>query len=209
MSVMQEQVHLIISDSLTGANLPGELMTQGADVRHVIKDQIGIADARLLIEQSSSTPLTSGAYTFIVFTQSITGEAQNALLKLLEEPPLNVAIYFIIPHESILISTLKSRFVTTTLSPEGTSDESSVQDFLSAPVASRLAMIADKAKNKDTKWLESMVTNLGRVLTLPPQAEKSLVYQSLALVESYIRIRGASKKMLLEELALSIPVKAN
>lgn len=206
---MEGQVKLIIASSLEEADLPVDLKKPGTDVRHVDKEQIGIADARSLIEQSSRTSLSSGVYSFIVTTKSITGEAQNALLKLLEEPPINTSIYLIIPHESLLMPTLRSRFVMVEKSGKGESDGAvEAEVFLSSTLAERLHLIAEKAKQKDTIWLERMVMNLGKLVSISPRVSDAPVYRALALTESYIGIRGASRKMLLEELALSMPVKA-
>jgi len=204
---MEGQVHLVISSTLETANLPSDLMSPATDVRHVIKDQLGIADARDLVELSSRTSLSSETYSFVIVTKSITTEAQNALLKLLEEPPKNTSIYLVVPHESLLIPTLRSRFITAESVVAEIGQDVDAQIFLTTPIADRLALIASKAKQKDTLWLETMVLNLGKVVTSSPEVPLLNVYKALGLAESYVRIRGASRKMLLEELALSLPVK--
>ena len=64
-------------------------------------------------------------------------------------------------------------------------------------------MIAQKTKAKDSLWIEHIL--LGTELWIVTNASKSQFYKALLLVQTYIRTKGSSAKMLLEELALQIP----
>ena len=100
---------LIFADSLALSGIPDAYLEQGADVLHLIKDRFGIDDARELSEQASQTPFASSVRVFVIATNDVAVEAQNALLKLLEEPPQHARFYLILPPGSFLLPTLRSR----------------------------------------------------------------------------------------------------
>jgi DNA polymerase III delta prime subunit len=69
-----------------------------------------IDDARELKSLANMRPVTdSDKKIFILMMNGITVEAQNALLKLLEEPPEYVHFFLIIPSAHLLLPTVKSR----------------------------------------------------------------------------------------------------
>src|SRR3989344_7768194 len=71
-------------------------------------DRFGVDDARALIEQAQLK--TFGESTFLIAVGSITTEAQQALLKLFEEPQAGIMFVLIAPHGAI-IPTLRSRML--------------------------------------------------------------------------------------------------
>lgn len=189
--------HLIIASSVESSGLPAELQTPSVDVRHMVVEQLGIGDARDLIEQSHRRAFGQAAYTFVIVAQNITPEAQNALLKLFEEPPNNTIFYLVIPRQSMLLPTLRSRFVDQVDRKDQTVSKETMT-FLDMNLNERLAFIADQAK-KQPEALGQLVSSLGQVKDLSPTAKRSLL-----LVDKYVYNRGASRKALLEELALSL-----
>ncbi|MEZ4200441.1 MAG: hypothetical protein R3B69_02515 [Candidatus Paceibacterota bacterium] len=195
---MTQSLYLYIAPDLTSAPLPTPVQTAGLDVVHIATGQFTIDDARRLKVASHTKSVASTEHAFIIAARTLTTEAQNALLKLFEEPPAGSAFYVVVPHESVLIPTLRSRFTTV----ERTVKEDTPVEFLELTYQDRLALIAEKAKAKDQVWMD-------RVLTTVATKHASLdapALQSLALVERYLNNRGASRKMLLEELALALPV---
>lgn len=195
-----EAAHLLIADSIDTAALPLSLQTPSVDVRHFITERFGIDEARQLKEASARRPLQESTFSFVVVAQDLTLEAQNALLKLLEETPLGTAFYLIIPRESILIPTLRSRFITAKASKVATE---SAGEFLGLSYRERLEWIGNVAK-KDPVRLSQLFTELGRV---PAEQWPISSRPALLLVSQYVYNRGASRKMLIEELALSLPEK--
>lgn len=202
---MQPAVNLLIAKDIESSALPDSLKLQKTDVRHFILSQLGINEVRYLTDASAKKSLTEEDYVFVILANVITPEAQNALLKLFEEPPAKTIFYLIIPAESMLLPTLRSRFI---LANDSNSkvDTTVGREFIKLNYAERLELIASKAKNKDLVWMENLVTTLGyldKIEKISPKFKKSLL-----LCEAYFRIRGAGKKMLLEELALTLPVSS-
>ncbi len=200
---MQPSVNLLIAPDLVTSSLPEDYKKPKTDVRHFILPQLGIDEVRQITTASSSKSLSESDYVFVIVTANITLEAQNALLKIFEEPPKGTIFYLIIPAETLLLPTLRSRFILAD-SAVTKLDNVTATDFMQLGYSERLELIADKIKKKDAGWMETLVVGLGQIDK--EQNFEANFKHSLLLCESYFRIRGAGKKMLLEELALSLPV---
>ena len=163
----------------------------------------GIDDASALRHEANLRPVVRDERVFVLILTTVTVEAQNALLKIFEEP-LASQFHIIVSSEDTLIPTLRSRMrverYATGIDPNA---QALAQAFLAAPYTERLADVAAGAKNKDDAWFRGVLRGLeeGYTKTLPPDALTAVVF-----VHMYIEHRGASKKMLFEYLALSLPV---
>jgi DNA polymerase III delta prime subunit len=84
--------------------------TQNPDFYHEKFEVIGIDDSRKLKELHSSKSFKEGTNRiFIIESSSITHEAQNALLKIFEEPNTDTHFFLIMPSVEVLLPTLRSR----------------------------------------------------------------------------------------------------
>lgn len=193
------RTHLLITDSIDTSFLPEELHTPSTDVRHIVTDKLLIGDVRSLKEASLRLPVSRDFLSFVIFAGSIEPEAQNALLKLFEEPPAKSEFWLLTPHESRLIPTLRSRFVD--VMRDSSREKDQAEEFLKLDYKGRLEYIADLQK-KDSDLLRKLFSSLSHLETKGEKAG-----QSLLLVSRYVYNRGAGIKMLMEELALSLPLK--
>ena len=167
--------------------------------------QIGVDDVRKIISDAYRMPDNdTKERVLVVATQFITEEAQQALLKIIEEPPQSTRFIFIIPVGYYFLQTLESRFERATVNEEGT-QTGSFNEFKNAALADRLAAIESAVKTKDTVWqaeikkgLHQYVKNLDAT-TMDVGTLKDLEYVSRLLLT-----RGASNKFLLEHLALTL-----
>lgn len=74
------------------------------------KTQSGIAEIRNLIYLAQKKPYNSPIRTIIILeAQALTVEAQNALLKILEEPPTSTRFVLTSPTTENILSTISSR----------------------------------------------------------------------------------------------------
>lgn len=194
---METHAHLLIASSIESSNLPDDLKKEHADTSHLTRSSLGIEDARKLTQMSASSGWEKGR-RFVILAENMTEEAQNALLKLFEDPPQDTIFYLIVPNASILLPTLRSRLI---LSDSAAQNQTSaaVLEFIKMNFGERLDLIAKLAK-KDSDALKRLVIELGKHGTKDQKAKRSLL-----LASKYINNRGASKKMLAEELALSLP----
>lgn len=193
------RAHLLIADSINTPTLPEELRTPSTDIRHIITDKLSIKDVRGLKEESVRLPLSRNVLSFVIVTGSVEVEAQNALLKLFEEPPAHTEFFLINPHESRLLPTLRSRFVD--IDYDKNLESALAKEFLVLDYKDRLEYIA-VAQKKNTDSLRKLFNSLSHYPFTDPAAKKSLL-----LVSRYVYNRGAGLKMLMEELALSLKVE--
>src|SRR3989344_5872540 len=72
----------------------------------------GVDEARELRERAYMRALQHAQCkrrAFVVASPGMTTEAQNALLKTLEEPPADAVFFFIVPSPDSLLATIRSR----------------------------------------------------------------------------------------------------
>lgn len=204
MSMTEPHAVLLIANGLEEAELPDQYRQPTADVFHVCVENLGIDSARYLVTVASTRPVDGGNKVVVAVFQKATVEAQNALLKLLEEPPAEVLFYVVVPHPSVLLSTLKSRLVALGGNKSTIQLSAETQKFLKATLAERLAVIADKQKAKDGEWMSSLVHELANWAAAAPRELSAEALISIHTAERYVNIRGSSRKSLLEDIALAL-----
>lgn len=168
----------------------------------------GIDEARELRARASSRAL-SGRRVFVVATPSMTGEAQNALLKTLEEPPGDALFFFITPSPQTLLPTLRSRAHIMDVRhayTDAARPRVDTKAFLKAPVQERLDMLKPllekgEEERRDLGAIMSFLAALERALESDPE-ELRAVYRA----RKYAADKGALMKPLLEQVALLVPV---
>ncbi len=166
-------------------------------------EKFGIDEARQLKHVSSQLPIKDSHRVFVISVETITVEAQNALLKLFEEPPETTRFYLIVQNENILIDTLLSRLFKIGNEEKSSEVSAVAKKFLKLSFAERIEIIALKTKEKDTVWAENLLAGLEVYVDENKNQE---IMSALVFVRKYYFGRSASKKMLLEHLAFSLPV---
>jgi hypothetical protein len=200
---METHAHLRVAPSLGAAVIDEDLKREGPDTRHVVTDSFGIDEARGLIANSSRRPLGGGKHRFVIVARILTVEAQNALLKLFEDPPTDTHFYLIVPHESALIPTLRSRLIKE-VDQVKVVDLAETDQFLGQDIRSQLEDLADLSKRQPER-LASLAKEIG--LSKPTDLQPN-GHRALLMALKYVYNRGASRKMLLENLILSMQEKA-
>ena len=181
----------------------------------------GIDEARALKEAAERTAVTGGKKIFIAAANSMTREAQNALLKVLEEPPKDTHFFFVLPSAEALLPTLRSRLHSAALGARAVSQESAelAKSFFQSAIPARLKLIAallkelekEKEEKRDTPALILAKENIMRFLdALERTAAEEVRGNAGALTEileakKYSRDKAPSFKLLLEHLALVLP----
>ena len=146
---------------------------------------------------------------FVLGAHGFTTEAQNALLKTLEEPTRNTSFFIITGTESQVLLTLRSRCRIFDVVTE--SNNFKIELFMKADLAKRLEILdsmtqrveeeEDKIKRKEE--VRSFLNSLE--LFLKSDLEKnSKALEELYMVRKYINDRPSSSKLLLEHLALVV-----
>ena len=174
----------------------------------------------------------AGRKFFILEIDSITNEAQNALLKIFEEPNDYAHFFLVIPSEELLLPTLRSRLFMvrkrrfseivhgSTLVPgensykgypctEDVKINKNLVSFLSSGKAERIAFVDKLATDiSDDKKPKSAAldfcADLSRHLRADGIEKNAAALAAIAKTESYLRDRAPSIKQLLEYVALSV-----
>jgi len=181
------------------------------DFFDAVYETFTIDDSRALRAMHGIRPIhISGKKIFIISMAGITIEAQNALLKLLEEPAEYAYFFLIIPSAHLLLSTVKSRMASIEISSQKEYSTFEGEKFLKLSVTKRLDMIKvlldDISKEKKTKQdAISFLNEIESVLYTRQGVKKvATALRSLDIIKKYINDRAPSLKMLLESVALSV-----
>ncbi len=169
--------------------------------------QFGIDDARELRERASLRALGERRI-FIVAAPDLNREAQNALLKTLEEPPESVLFFFILPSPEALLGTLRSRVQILRMSDIHITNiehpSIDMEKFLAAAPQKRLDMLKpllekDEDEKRDMGEILAFLTSLENKLQKCPEGLIA-VYRA----RKFITDKGALVKPLLEQIALLV-----
>lgn len=179
--------------------------------------QFGIDDAHELRTRASARAIGDGdRRVFVISASGITSEAQNALLKTLEEPPARALFVFIVPAPETLLATVRSRSQILRIEGDGKPSKESVdaKEFFAATPAKRLDLLKTiLEKDGDDKYdtgailafLASLERYIAHMRDLRSPASKKEALDTIYRARMYIGDRGALVKALLESVALLSP----
>jgi hypothetical protein len=217
----------ILSELVTDARMRFQFEGEhNPDVQVLEVERFGIDEARQLRETAALRSI-SGHALYIVGVSTITTEAQQALLKLFEEPQAGVVFVLLAPHGSI-IATLRSRMLPYPTTQQQNAGQNGLAErseenrgpfgkrfaveFLRSNQKDRSAFIAKLLKDDEgvreraRDFLQALESELYKTMTKPkPSKEYIDGLSDIAKVRSYANDRSPSFKMLLEHLAVSLP----
>lgn len=170
--------------------------------------RVTIDDVRMLSEYTYG----SAPQIVLVSTDDILHEAQQALLKTLEEPGAQTKIVFIMPHVAHLLPTIMSRVEVVHYEGENSENiyKTDMQKFISSDVPTRLKWVEKFIKDhEDHETTRSILKRYIDALTeiiLNKKDISSIVLEDLQYASANILTRGSSIKMLLEHIAITLPI---
>jgi DNA polymerase III delta prime subunit len=181
------------------------------DLHHYEYESLGIDDGKML--QSYAIQKALGEYKiFVASFGTITREAQNALLKLFEDPKERTHFFLIAETEEVLIPTLRSRLLVLDMTETASLDgaKKKAKDFLAFTKTERLSSLKDFLEEKNKQIIYNFLGALEVVLyeKSKEKGEREGALKGLAEVtrsKQYIFDRSASLKLLLEHVAVSVP----
>jgi len=180
--------------------LPENFQHESEDVRHLINSRLGIDDVRQIISEAYRTPVIDEKRTFVIACAQITHEAQNALLKILEEPPLTAQFFIVVEREEILLKTVQSR-LHFFLREENHNASTESMMFFETGIAARLDEIGKRMLKKDEKWAREIL----RAIEIKAHTERNVTaLKTLSALRPFYDMSGASRKMILEHLSFKL-----
>lgn len=177
-------------------------------------ETFGIEEAHLLKERQSFLSVAAGQSSakkiFVISAERFSVEAQNALLKILEEPTAGTHIFFIVPDASRVLPTVRSRVVFIRESA-GASRERKTNAFLTASYGEREKLITPLAEEKNRAGAFALLSGIEdalkeRLERTGDRREYHLALAAVSTCRAHLGGRAPSLKMLLEYLAVALPV---
>ena len=171
-------------------------------------ERFGIDEARALTQLASLKNI-SGEAVFLLALGSITSEAQQALLKLFEEPQKGTTFILLLPH-GLLLPTLRSRMLEYPKIQITNNKSQTISKFLIANQKERRDFITkllkdeEGAKERVRDFVNALEAECVK-LNFAQKKEGRSALQDIATVRDYLGDKAPSMKMLLEHLALSLP----
>lgn len=182
-------------------------------------DGFGIDDARSLKKWAIGKPLLGETKVCFIITKSITHEAQNALLKVLEEPTLGTYFFIKLENRGGLLPTFLSRVNFLENSQRGAleenflraplrkENENNASKFLNSDKKEKLFLIQTLSKKTDKTGMKEIIKDLEKICyeNFVKDISKAKIMKNILIAKIFATARGASPKMLLEWLACVIP----
>lgn len=171
-------------------------------------DKFLISDARRLSDIQMNKTTDRGRKIYIISFNFITREAQNALLKVLEEPTEGTHFFFITSSAHIFLPTVLSRANVISLKKNEYEEE---LDFLKKSLKQKMdfitKLVSDIKDEKKSKF-EAILFARKVAFELYQESKKKKDYQKMSKLKEidkiidYLHGNGSSVKQLLEYLVL-------
>jgi DNA polymerase III delta prime subunit len=197
----------------------GELGMKGESNPDIVVLRYGLLsvdDARRVAEVAAGAPFVDEHKVLIIAALRAYHEAQNALLKLFEEPPQSTYLFLVMPSLGGLLPTLRSRVQAlekTENRKQKTEIAEAAEHFLAASREKRTALIKKLASGKDEEERrenrEQAIAIINGIEAAAYQrgigkADAALLFD-IATLRGYLYDRSAPVRMILEHLSLVIP----
>lgn len=189
------------STVLEALGVRGVTTSGNPDVLTFAFSDLLVDDARALVERAFLKSVGDAKYFVISFSRAGL-EAQNALLKVVEEAPGNTHFFFCVQNVGAVIPTLRSRCVVLTSDVDRTSDvpgTPDVRDFLKASYADRLSRIEKIVTAAQRSGDRSAIRDFVRNLVIAHPSRETLT------AARYLELNGSSPKLVLSHLAVALP----
>lgn len=170
-----------------------------------------VDDARALMVRAQVKPVAGPRRVFVVSAAHYTPEAQNALLKTIEDAPANSLYLLVCPSVERLLPTLRSRMHTLDIGGSTHVGVEAAQQFLRSDVTARLDTVKELAERdeSDERKLHTIAELLSGIeRALSGRVEEKDIREGLYAVYRAKRVvsePGAALKPLLEQMAFLVP----
>lgn len=167
---------------------------------------IGIDHIRTIQKALFLKPLGDKKAIVIYNAQNATLQAQNALLKMLEEPPSHTIIILTAAKKESLIPTIQSRCQIIELAKEEENDATLVPELQSLSIAEKLVLAEKVGKSKDTAllWVEDAIRMYRDRLRTKPSHASLTAITFLQKAYTTVQTTNVSPRLVLEHLFLSL-----
>ena len=183
----------------------GVKISGNPDFCHISADTFKIEDARNLKSLTSEKGVTKAKKIFVISANNFLLEAQNAMLKVFEEPIPETHFFLILPNANVLLKTFASRFYK--IKANDDPEQRSAKKFVEMRKIERInflrELLADEENGKANanKFLNELEVYLHQVSTSRVTLD---TFEQIFKAREYLRQPGSSAKNLLESVALML-----
>jgi DNA polymerase III delta prime subunit len=171
------------------------------DFWHETFQTFSIDDARRLRDMQALKPIVQPRKIFIIEVFSMTIEAQNALLKIFEEPTPGTHFFVIADSADLFLPTLRSRMLVVSDDEYSADRKIIAKKFLESSTKDRLDMVAAIIEEKDKVEASHLIDGLIVELSSKPN-EYAEALRELLHMRSFLTDRSPSLKLILEHISL-------
>lgn len=175
---------------------------------------LSVEDARKVSEVAAGAPFAGEHKVVVIAASRAYHEAQNALLKIFEEPPPDTYLFLVLPSLGGLLPTLRSRVQELAVKESSKKISEEAEKFIGATKEKRSAIIKKLASGKDEderrENREEAIAIVNGIEAAAYKQKKRDGY-AVALLSDIAELRGhlydrsAPMKMILEHLSLVTP----
>jgi len=196
----------------------GEINKQSEDVSLNLYDSFAIQDSQKIKEWYQNKPTDGKKKICIIGAKFINREAEQTLLKIIEEPTENSHFFIIVPDSSLLLGTILSRVHLIKSGEVINNEELKIaKDFINLNLPERIEKVGEIIKkfkdNENSGGLRysaiSLINGIERITY--EKWKKDLNNENLKFIleelkncREFLSIPGASVKMILEHISLII-----
>ena len=190
----------------------GITLAGNPDLRQISSHNLSITDARQIGDWVSKKPVQESRTIIIIEFETASQDAQNALLKSIEDPTAQVMIFFVCSGDQYILPTIKSRVVSI---QEETAEQEGQHDlgtFFALDFPERWKYMETHVLIKDAETVENKIRTkafVNEILDFVFQNDSlenwTATYRSIEKMAAYIHSPSASLKYILEFCCVSIP----
>ncbi len=194
----------------------GHINKHSPDVLLNLYDSFSIQDSQKIKEWYYNKPTDGKKKICIIGTKFINREAEQTLLKVIEEPTPNTHFFIVVPDASLLLGTILSRVhLIKNTEKNNDLDDKLAKEFFESSQNNRIEKVAEIIKefkdNENSGGLRfkaiSLINGLERIIykkwKMDIDNENSkFILDELKNCRSFLSTPGASVKMILEHIAL-------
>ncbi len=181
------------------------IISGNPDVQNIFCDTLTIDFARKIAQDASRKSFAGKRKFFLIETNIVTEEAQNALLKIFEEPTDKTHFFILMPQDTLL-TTLRSRVQVIKSENQKTKNS---ENILAKPIAEKLGIVKKMTEEilDEEKTKQDAVDLVNQIESELYQNGMEKEADNLALCQKTresLHDRGAPIKMILENLMISL-----
>jgi len=216
--VIEGDPSMVVNSLRSFLEVRGEIDPLSSDVLCQSYESFGVEDGNQIKEWHSQKGISKGKKICIIATNFINKEAEQSLLKTIEEPGKDTHFFIIIPDSSFLADTILSRVQLIRI--KGDEDliiKKLVVSFVKSNIKDRMDMIASMIKENKSEegsgqlryFAISFINELEKMAYRKFKENVNdknniFILEEIVKTKEFLSLPGAGVKMILEHLALVI-----